>query len=192
MLGALFLCIFAFASFETTLSLLVKGSKDFEHAPFDFTFKQVCLTFAAIGLMVAIVQGGIVRRVAKKVSEKWLAITGASIEVIGFGLVAYAVNIASVPALFGALAVVVAGYSCMQPSFHSLLSRWSDPSQQGKVLGIGQSVSALARIFGSALGIPMLKYFLYLPYVVGSALMLLVVLLVTVASQTGRDFEGED
>jgi MFS family permease len=186
-----FVCIFSFAKFETTLSLLIKGSDSFEQAPFDFTFKQVCLTFAAIGALVAIVQGGIVRRLAGFVPEKSLAISGALIEVVGFGLVSYAVKIGSVNWLFGSLAVIVAGYSFLQPSLYSLLSRWTDPSQQGKVLGVGQSVSAMARILGSALGIPMLKAFLYLPYVVGSVLMLVVAISVALASRTGRDFESE-
>lgn len=186
-----FVCIFAFAAFETTLSLLIKGSADFEKSLFDFTFKEVCLTFAAIGLMVAIVQGGIVRRLAKFVSEKNLAIAGAVIEIVGFGMIAYAVEIASVRWLFGSLAVIVTGYSCLQPSLYSLLSRWTDPSQQGKVLGVGQSVSALARIFGSALGIPMLKAMLILPYAVGAVLMLVVAISVSIACRTGEDFEAK-
>jgi MFS family permease len=169
--------------------LLIKGTDDFEQAPFNFTFKQVCLTFAVIGLLVAIVQGGIVRRLAKVVSEQHLAVAGALIEVVGFGLIAYAVSIESVRWLFGSLAVIVAGYSCLQPSLYSLLSRWSDPTQQGKILGVGQSVSALARIFGSALGIPMLKAYLFLPYAVGSVMMIAVAIVVTMACRRGRDFE---
>ncbi len=184
-----FVCIFSFANFETTLSMLVKGSNSFEKAPFSFTYKEVCLMFAAIGLMVAIVQGGIVRRLAKKVSEKHLAVAGALIEVVGFAVMSYAVNAGSVYWLFSALAIIVAGYSCLQPSLYSLLSRWSDPNQQGVVLGVGQSVSALARIFGSALGIPMLMVYLYMPYVVGSGLMLLVAILVAIACRTGRDYQ---
>ena len=42
LLSGVFICIFAFASFETTLSLLIKGSDNFEDAPFNFSFKQVC------------------------------------------------------------------------------------------------------------------------------------------------------
>ncbi|MFK7765941.1 MAG: MFS transporter [Mariniblastus sp.] len=185
-----FVCIFAFANFETSLSMLIKGSDSFEQAPFDFTFKQVCLTFAAIGLMVAVFQGGIVRRLSKKVSEKNLAVAGALIEVVGFGVLSYAVNIASVGWLFGALAIIVAGYSCLQPSLYSLISRWSDPTKQGKALGVSQSVSALARIFGSALGIPMLKAYLFLPYIAASILMLVVGVMIALASKTGTDFDN--
>lgn len=182
-----FICIFSFASFETTLSLLIKGSSSFELAPFQFTFRQVCLTFAAIGLLVAIFQGGIVRRLAKRVPEKTLAVAGALIEVVGFGVLAYAVNFASLNWLFVALIIIVAGYSCLQPSLYSLLSRWTDASQQGQVLGVGQSVSALARIFGSGLGIPLLKAQILAPYALGAVLMLGVAGFVHWACQTGRD-----
>ena len=136
-----FVCVFSFANFETTLSMLIKGSKDFEGAPFQFSFRNVCLTFAVIGFLVAIVQGGIVRPLAKFVPENRLAIAGAMIEVVGFGLVSYAAAAASIPWLFVSLIFVVGGYSCLQPSLYSLLSRWSDPEKQGTVLGIGQSVN---------------------------------------------------
>ncbi len=190
LLAGFFVCIFSFAAFETTLSMLIKGSKTFADAPFNFSFKQVCLTFALIGLMVAIVQGGIVRRLSKKISERNLAVSGAIIEVLGFGVLSWAVNVASVGWLFGALAIIVTGYSLMQPSLYSLISRWSDPTKQGRALGVSQSVSAMARIFGSALGIPMLKAFILLPYIAASGLMLLVAVLVAVACKTGSDFES--
>ena len=130
LLAGFFVCIFAFASFETTLSLLIKKS------PFDFSFRKVCLTFALIGLLVAIIQGGIVRRLAKKIPESTLAVTGAILEVVGFAVLGYATHIRSEAWLFGALIVIVAGYSCMQPSLYSLISRWSDPEKQGKALGV--------------------------------------------------------
>jgi DHA1 family tetracycline resistance protein-like MFS transporter len=192
LLVGFFVCIFSFANFETTLSMLIKGSDSFEQAPFDFTFKQVCLTFALIGFMVAVVQGGIVRQLSKTISEKNLAVGGALIEVVGFGLLSYAVKLGSVAWLFGSLAVIVTGYSCMQPTLYSLISRWSDPTKQGKALGVSQSVSALARIFGSALGIPMLKAFVLLPYIAASVLMLVVAGLIAVACRTGQDFAAAE
>lgn len=192
LLFGFFVCIFAFGNFETTLSLLIKGSDEFVDAPFEFSFRKVCLTFAFIGLLVAVVQGGIVRRISKKVSEQKLAVVGALIEVVGFGILTYAVAIASEPWLYGSMVVIVAGYSCLQPSLYSLISRWTDPAEQGKALGVSQSVGALARIFGAALGIPMLKIYLYLPYIVASVLMLVVAGAVALACRTGRDFEASD
>lgn len=191
-----FVCIFSFASFETTLSMLIKGSADFENPPFQFSFRNVCWTFALIGLLVAIVQGGIVRPLAKYVRESRLAVAGASFEVVGFALMAYAASAASLTWLFASLCVIVCGYACLQPSLYSLLSRWSDPAKQGTVLGVGQSVNALARIAGSAIGIPMLKASFFIPYAmpyfVSAILMVLVGFLVHWASKFGADFESKN
>jgi MFS family permease len=186
-----FACIFAFANFETTLSLLIKGSKNYQDPPFNFSFRKVCGTFALIGLLVAIVQGGIVRQLAKRVSEIKLSVAGAIFEVIGFGVLTYGVAIASEAWLFGALSIIVIGYSCLQPSIYSLISRWSDPTTQGQTLGVSQSISAMARILGSALGIPMLMSSIYLPYAVASAMMLFVAIAMFIAGRSGRDFVAE-
>ncbi len=187
-----FACIFCFASFETTLSMLVKGSKDFENPPFQFSFRDICLMFAFIGFLVAGVQGGIVRPLSKHVPEHRLAIAGALISVVGYALMAVAAATASLFWLFTALIIIVCGVACLQPTFYSLLSRWSDPAKQGQVLGIGQSVNALARIAGSAIGIPLLKTGFVipfaLPYLVSCILMLAVAVLVFVASKYGTDF----
>lgn len=196
LLAGFFVCIFSFACFETTLSMLLKGSTDFVDAPFNFEFRDVCLTFALIGFLVAFVQGGVVRPLAKRVPEKVLAVTGALCEVVGFALMVQAAAVGSLRWLMAAMIVIVVGYSCLQPSLYSLLSRWSDPNKQGTVLGTGQSVNALARIMGSAIGIPMLKAKFFtpfgMPYVVSSILMLLVAVFVIRAAKFGSDFVESD
>ena len=133
---ASFLCVFAFANFESTLSLLIKD----ENGAFRFTFREVCLTFAYIGFVLTLVQGGVVRRLSGRVPEAKLAVTGAVLEVVGFVLLAWRRHerLRS-PLLLTALAVIVSGFAFMTPSINSLLSRWSDPAKQGGVLGLGQS-----------------------------------------------------
>jgi predicted MFS family arabinose efflux permease len=186
LLVAIFVCVFSFANFETTLSMLIKDS------PFQFDWGRICLTYAFIGLTLALVQGGLVRRISGKVSEGTLAATGALIEIVGFALMVWATMAASVAWLFVALAVVVIGFAFMQPNLNALLSRRSDPAQQGMILGVGQSVNSLARIFGAGLGIPMLQYQLTLPHYVAAGLMTLGLLLVVIAARTGRDYAKEN
>jgi len=67
--------------------------------------------------------------------------------------------------------VVVTGFSFMQPSINSLLSRHAPDDQQGTVLGTGQSVNSLARILGSGLAIPLLKYSTLAPYLLAASLL---------------------
>ena len=183
LLLAIFVCIFSFANFEVTLSLLIKDAQ----GAFQFSWKQVCLTYTFIGFMLALVQGGIVRRMAGRMSESAMASIGALLEVAGFALVVLSIRQASTGLLFVALAVVVAGFSFLQPSLNSLLSRRTDPSNQGVVLGIGQSVSALARICGP-IGIPLFELQTTLPYWTAVGLMCLGLLCVLSASRSGKDF----
>lgn len=187
---AIFVCVFSFANFETTLSLLLKGTEEVEGTPFQLDWYALFLTFALIGFSVALVQGGIVRRIAKRYSERSLATVGAVIEILGFSLVAIAVSIGSLVLLFVALEVIITGFSLMQPSLNSMLSRRTSPEQQGAVLGVGQSVNALARIFGSGLGIPMLNASLTLPYWLAAALMLVAAVLISVATRGGKDYSS--
>ena len=188
LLLAIFVCVFSFANFETTLSLLLKGTQDVGDTPFNFTWNQMFLTFAFIGFVLALIQGGIVRPLSKRVPEVYLATGGAAMEVVGFGLATVAISQGSVPLLFVTLLIVVAGFSCMQPSLNSLLSRRTSPDRQGTVLGVGQSVNALARILGSGLGIPMLKFDLAAPYWVAAVLMAIGAALVLLAVRSGGDY----
>jgi MFS family permease len=73
---------------------------------------------------------------------------------------------------------------------NSLLSRWSDPTKQGGVLGLGQSVSALARILGPAIGIPLSQQSAAYPIWLAIAMMLVGGGLVLVAARRGSDFQS--
>ena len=130
---AVFVCVFSFANFETTLGLLIKGETD--PPVFDFSFRRVCLTFAYIGFVLAMVQGGLVRRLAGKVPEGHMAAAGAVGEVVGFVCLMQAVQQASPTWLMVGLTIVVAGFAFITPSLNSLISRRSDPHRQGGILG---------------------------------------------------------
>jgi DHA1 family tetracycline resistance protein-like MFS transporter len=186
LLFALFLCVFAFANFETTLSMLVKGEK--VESPFDFTFREVMLTFAYIGLSLTIAQGFLVRRLSTRVPEAAMAGAGAITETIGFWLILQAVSHKSLGLLFVALTIVVVGFALLMPSLNSLVSRRSDPLKQGGILGIAQSISSLARIVGPLVGIPLLKRQVGLPYWTAIGVMAVGFVLVLYAARRGKDY----
>ena len=62
------------------------------------------------------------------------------------------------------LPLCVVGFSALNPSLQSLLSRRTDASQQGGVLGLGQSMAALARICGPLVGLKLSDIDVTLPY----------------------------
>lgn len=189
-----FVCVFAFANFEATLSLLLKGTSNGRTVDtgFGFTYRQVLLTFTFIGFSLLLVQGGLVRRLSTRISETSLTTIGTISQVIGFGGMLAAIHMESVGLLFTSLFFVVSGFSFITPALNSLISRRSDPAQQGRILGVSQSVNSLARILGPLVGNILLVKQLNAPYLL--ALMLIVVGggLVLIAGRQGKDFTVAD
>jgi MFS transporter, DHA1 family, tetracycline resistance protein len=194
LIAATFVCVFAFANFESTLSLMLNS----EEVGYRYLPWQVSLVFAYIGLVLTLVQGGIVRRISGRVPEATMACFGAVTEIVGFFLLSQAAIHVSLPLLLVGLAVVVSGFAFITPSLNSLLSRWSDPAKQGGILGIGQSISSLARIFGPMAGVPLSQNgrlaaaiavpAAALPMLLAAALMALGLVLILAASKRGHDF----
>lgn len=179
-----FISVVAFGGFESTLSLLLKNEK----YGFGFDLKKVLLVFAFIGFVLSLVQGGIVRRISGRVSEHRMALSGGVLTIVGFGLLMYAASRVSIPWLFLAAAVEVSGFALVTPSLQSLISRRSDPAKQGSILGVSQSVSALARIAAPMIALPLRTTSSTLPYSVSIVLMFLGMLLLHVANRRGHDF----
>jgi DHA1 family tetracycline resistance protein-like MFS transporter len=68
------------------------------------------------------------------------------------------------------------GFAFLTPSVQSLISRRSDPTKQGEILGVNQSASALARILGPLMGLSLFDVARshILPYLAGTALLVIV------------------
>jgi MFS family permease len=75
--------------------------------------------------------------------------------------------------------VAVVGFAFVTPSVQALISRRSDPTQQGGVLGVNQSANALSRILGPMAGVGL--YYLQrshvMPYVFSVCLLTLMLML---------------
>jgi MFS family permease len=166
---AIFLTTIAFGQFETTLSLLTKelGLPD----------RKNYLVFAYIGFVLALSQGMIVRRLLPRVGELLMSRAGTVLMTAGLVLIGVSALAQSKTLLYAVVPIAVIGFSAVTPSLQSLLSRHCAATQQGGILGLGQSISALARILGPAMGIPLNGVDVALPYWVGAAIMGLGILL---------------
>jgi MFS family permease len=177
-----FLATFAFAIFESTLSLLN------DEIGLGLSDENNFFVFAYIGFVLAVVQGVFYRRLAKRVPEISFMKVGALLMVLGLGGIGGVANFASdatgsslglLVGLLFILIVAITGFAFMVPSVQALVSRLSDPSRQGEVLGINQSMNAVARILGPAVGMPLYALGMRhaLPYAFGATLLFIVLLL---------------
>jgi MFS family permease len=175
-LVAMFFTTFAFAQFESTLALLTKqmGVSDAKNY----------LVFAYVGFVLAISQGLIVRRLVPRVGEFWMSMAGTALMAAGLIGVAFASHLQSVGFLCVVIAVCVAGFSALNPSLQSLLSRNTQASEQGAILGIGQGITAVSRILGPFIGIVMFEKSVPSPYWAGAIIMALSILLIVPLRRT--------
>jgi len=107
--------------------------------------------FVYLGLITAIVQGGIVGRLVHRLGEIRLMVIGSLSLAIGLGSLPLTVGESPtwlVPALLTSLFFVALGTGLVTPSVAGFVSRVTDPEQQGRALGLLQSTSSTARILG--------------------------------------------
>ena len=172
----IFVTTCAFAQFESTLSLLTGALGESDQDNF--------LIFAYVGFILTLSQGFIVRRLSTKLEPKLLALGGTAVMIVGLLLIGLAGKNGSVSQLFIVLPIAVVGFSAVTPSLQALLSLKTAAENQGEILGLGQSMSALARIAGPVIGMRMFdKSHVEWPYWAGAAMM--GVGLVLVALQRG-------
>ena len=165
-LAAIFVTTFAFAQFESTLSLLTRE--------FGYSSRRNFLLFAYIGAVLMVGQGVLVRRLLPRIGEHRMALSGVVLMTVGFVLIALTGN-RTLPdsSLWCILPIVTIGFSAVTPSLQSLLSQSAADHEQGAVLGAGQSLSSLARILGPYVGIQLLGISAATPYFAGAGLMLI-------------------
>lgn len=116
---------------------------------FGATRSTVSYWFAFVGLVTAIVQGGLLGRLAAALGEAGVARLGTAMLAVGFVLVPVAGQATNTTPLFYVVLVLLgAGFGMTGPAMIGLVSRHTAAERQGRVLGVTQSASSMARIVG--------------------------------------------
>jgi DHA1 family tetracycline resistance protein-like MFS transporter len=157
-----FVITFGFANLESTFPLYLEWR-------FHYGRTEAGLLFGYIGVLMVLVQGGLVRQLVPRLGERAMIIGGTLLMAIGF-FVQYAST--TLTLLLVALGIIAVGNGCNTPSLSSLISRAAAGDHQGGVLGVSQSLGALARVVGPMVGIAMLDISVGAPYVTGGVAML--------------------
>jgi MFS family permease len=159
-----FLFSLAFVGMEFTLTFLVK--ERFAYEPMDNAWM-----FLFIGIIIALVQGGVVRRLSPKIGETKMGLSGLIFLFIGLCGLAFSFN---EPIFYIFLFIMSVGSALVNPSLSSLVSLLSPAERQGEILGIFRSMGSLARALGPIAAC--LIYFRFgssIPYLLAGCLMLI-------------------
>src|SRR5262249_3986037 len=124
--------------------------------------------FSYFGIVSAMLQGGLIGRLARLCGEERLLVFGLALIACGLVVLPFARYL---PMLVGAVSALALGMGLTQPSLNSLISRRAGREEQGEVLGVSQSAGSLSRVLGPVLaGLLFGEFGRHAPFFWGAAL----------------------
>ena len=158
---------------------------------FHWNEMEVGLSLGFVGLMIAIVQGGLIRLIIPKIGQKRALFLGLIINTVG--LMAFA--FASMGWMMYAIMVPFALSGLANPAFQGIITNHVKDDEQGELQGALTSVMSLAAIIGQPIMLGLFRvftsqktsiYFPGAPFMLGSILTLISIFI------TMRVLKGEE
>tara|TARA_R110002072_G_scaffold64203_4_gene159603 strand:+ start:45395 stop:47815 length:2421 start_codon:yes stop_codon:yes gene_type:complete len=173
-----FLFLMAFSGMEFTLTFLAAER-------LSYTSLDNAYMFIFIGFLIALTQGGYVRRKAAVVGEKRMSLQGLVLLIPGLLIIG---KTQSTFFLYVGLFFLAVGSSLIIPCLTSLISLYSPSQYQGKSVGIFRSLGALARVIGPIIAsLIYWKYGSEYPYYLGAAFLIIPILMVSMLPKPSKD-----
>jgi len=139
-----FFITFSFANIHATFLLFAERKEGL-----NLDQEDVGLLLSYIGVIAAIVQGGMIKFFKNKLGEEKSLIIGNIMTGIGLALIPFCTTI---PIMLGVLTILAFGNGLNNPMVLGLISMNVGQDEQGSVLGINQALGSLARFLGPLWG----------------------------------------
>ena len=140
LVGVLFLMALAHMVYPTTFVLY--ADYRFHWGP-----QMVGYTLALVGVLAAIVQGGLIKKIVGRLGERYALLFGLGFGTLGFALYALAPS----GYWFWAAMPVAALWGVAQPAAQAIMTHYVDPREQGRLQGAVASLSSIAGILAPTL-----------------------------------------
>jgi multidrug resistance protein len=177
LVAVFFFATFCFSCFESTLPLLVSQNFNLDLQNDEASAATVVYLFAYCGIIGAIIQGGAIGRLVKKLGEPKLIVLSLSLTAVSLALLPFARGTTQLSwkmllrseglpwaYMLIALGLLSIGSSLTRPPLFGLLSNLTPAHEQGATIGVAQSTGSLARILGPIFATTTLHYVPALPY----------------------------
>jgi MFS transporter, DHA1 family, tetracycline resistance protein len=164
-----FFLIFSFSNIFGTFQLFAERSDGL-----NLQEDEIGFLFSFLGIFGAIVQSFVLKIFRNRFGDNRTLVIGNFFGIFGLGLIAYSV---SIPMLLVVLVILALGNGLYTPTTLSLISQNAPQDEQGKILGINQSLGSLARFLGPVWGGFVYQNFGYkYPFITGGVFMILITL----------------
>jgi MFS transporter, DHA1 family, tetracycline resistance protein len=157
-----FLLSVALTQWETTFALFLHRNRSFNYGLSMFGW-----LLAYVGVLVVILQGGLIGRLVKRFGEMALLHTALGCLALSLGAFPFCNSLLS---LLGCLTIFSVGMGLSRPVMSGVASLMGKGEDQGLVLGIMQGAASLGRVVGPVCGGWLLDRHLAAPYWLGAGL----------------------
>ena len=134
------------------------------------TDEQIGYLFAYVGIWSVVVQGGLISKLIKKLGEHKLFLWGHLFTFVGVFFVPFAPKTSLFSLGLFILLFFAIGTSLVSPINFSMISLDSYKQEQGKRMGLSQSINSFARIMGPFSGSILYGMNFHAPYIVAGVL----------------------
>lgn len=161
-----FVYILGFSMMQITSTLLWA-----EH--FGLSEMHIGYTFAYIGFLAVVIQGGLIGYFSSWFGERNLLLFGTLLVAVGLFFMPFVPTDQFYLELL-CMTLLSFGNALLTPTVSSLLTIYAPKDAQGKILGTNQSVGSLARVVGPAVGGAVYGMHFTYPYVLAGSITLVV------------------
>ncbi len=171
----------AFTGMEAVFPLLTQKN-------FGWSALQNGYIFTYVGVIIVLMQGGLVRQLVKRFGERNLMLAGLALLGLGLLLLIWSSNLALLLISVGILSI---GDGAVTPTSSAVLSLISPENQQGEILGFAQGIGGLGRTFGPLIAGALFSLGAGIPFLAGGLFALLAILVtLPVMSNIQRTIEA--
>lgn len=171
----------AFTGMEAVFPLLTQKN-------FGWSALQNGYVFTYVGVIIVLMQGGLVRHLVKRFGERNLMLAGLALLCFGLVLLTWSANLALLLISVGILSI---GDGAVTPTSSAVLSLVSPENEQGEILGFAQGIGGLGRTFGPLIAGALFSLGAGIPFLAGGLFALLAILVtLPVMSNIQRTIEA--
>jgi multidrug resistance protein len=158
----------AFTGMEAVFPLLTQQN-------FGWHALQNGYVFTYVGILIVLMQGGLVRPLVKRFGEYRLMLIGLALCALGLLMLIWSANLALVLTSVGILGI---GDGAVTPTGSAVLSLVSAQNEQGETLGFAQGLGGLGRAVGPLLAGALFSLGSGIPFLAGGIFALLAILVI--------------
>src|SRR4030095_4294247 len=140
-----FLIVFSISNIFSTFQLFAASSHGF-----NYDIEGVSYLFAFSGIIGAVTQGVLIRPIVKKFDERKVFILGCMVMGIGLGTIPFSNH--HLAYMLASISFMSFGNGLCLSIGLGLISKFTNPDEQGGILGLTQSLASLARFIGPSWG----------------------------------------